>query len=163
MSPEISPNDAKTLWRKQPSEETVVTLDNIRDRAEKFQSRVRRRNMRDYLAALVVVVVFGFYIWIFPGWVRRVAAAQAQRGASVTGKLRHAPCRLPPRRVDPTKRRAEVGGHLVFSAVYSGLRANCAGALFPVSRPRPDNGLGSPDHRPGGRRYGVDFRNRLAT
>ena len=75
MSPEISPNDAKALWRKQPSEETVVTLDNIRDRAEKFQSRVRRRNMREYLAALVVVVVFGFYIWIFPGWMIKTGSA----------------------------------------------------------------------------------------
>lgn len=75
MSPETSPNDAKTLWRNQPSEETVVTLDNIRDRAEKFQSQVRRRNMREYLAAPLLVVVCGACIWFFPGWMMKTGSA----------------------------------------------------------------------------------------
>jgi hypothetical protein len=75
MSPEMSPDDAKTLWRNQPSEETVVTLDNIRDRAEQFQSQVRRRNMREYLAAPVVVVVCGVFMWFFPGWMMKTGSA----------------------------------------------------------------------------------------
>jgi hypothetical protein len=75
MSPETFSSDAKTLWRKQPSEDTVVTLDNIRDRAEKFQSQVRRRNMREYLAAPVVVVVCGICLWFFPGWMMKTGSA----------------------------------------------------------------------------------------
>lgn len=74
MSPEQSPDEAKNLWRKQPSEETIVTLDNIRDRALKFQSGIRRRNLREYLAALVVAVVFGSYIWRFPGWMTKTGS-----------------------------------------------------------------------------------------
>jgi hypothetical protein len=75
MSPEPSPNDAKTLWRNQPSEGTVVSLDDIRERAEKFQSQVRRRNMREYLAAPVVVVASGVCLWIFPGWMIKTGSA----------------------------------------------------------------------------------------
>jgi hypothetical protein len=75
MSPEQLPDDPKTLWRKQPSEETVVTLDNLREWAEKFQSGVWRRNLREYFAALVVVVVFGSYLWRFPGWMTKTGSA----------------------------------------------------------------------------------------
>jgi Flp pilus assembly protein TadB len=75
MSPETSPKDAKTLWRNQPSEETVVTLENIRDRAEKFQAQVRRRNVREYLTAPVVVVICGVCMWFFPGWMMKTGSA----------------------------------------------------------------------------------------
>ncbi len=75
MSPETSPDDAKTLWRNQPSEETAVTLDNVRDRAEKFQSQIRRRNMREYLAAPLVVVMCGVCMWFFPGWMMKTGSA----------------------------------------------------------------------------------------
>jgi hypothetical protein len=72
MSPE---NDAKTLWCNQPSEEIVVTLDNIPDRAEKFQSQIRRRNMREYLVAPVVVVMCGVCLCFFPGWMMKTGSA----------------------------------------------------------------------------------------
>jgi hypothetical protein len=75
MSPETSPDDAKTLWRNQPSEETAVTLDNVRDRAEKFQSQIRRRNMRECLATPLAVVMCGVCMWFFPGWMMKTGSA----------------------------------------------------------------------------------------
>jgi uncharacterized membrane protein YedE/YeeE len=75
MSLEASPNDAKTLWRKQPSEETVVTLDNIRHKAEMFQSQVQWRNRREYLVAPLVVVWLGVCLWILPGWMIKTGSA----------------------------------------------------------------------------------------
>jgi hypothetical protein len=75
MSPETSSNDAKTLWRNQPSEDSVVTLDNIRARAEKFQSQIRRRNRREYLAAPIVIAMCGICLWFFPGWMMKTGSA----------------------------------------------------------------------------------------
>jgi hypothetical protein len=75
MAPEQSRDDAANIWRKQHTEGTAMTLANIHDRAQKFQSQIRRRNMREYAAALVVVLVFGLYLWIFPGWMMKTGSA----------------------------------------------------------------------------------------
>ena len=75
MTAELPSGDIKKLWRNQKTEDSTVTLDDIRKRAEKFQSRIRRRNLREYIAAAVVVVVFGLYIWIFPGWMIKTGSA----------------------------------------------------------------------------------------
>jgi len=66
--------DIKTLWKNQTPEETV-TLDNIHAKAERFQTRIHRRNMIEYIASAFVVVVFGWYIWIFPGWMMKTGSA----------------------------------------------------------------------------------------
>ncbi len=52
-----------------------MTLANIHERAQKFQTQVRRRNVREYIAVLVVILVFGFYFWIFPGWIMKTGSA----------------------------------------------------------------------------------------
>lgn len=60
--------DLKILWRDQPTEDRPVTLDNIRKNADVFQTQIRRRNRREIAAAGVVLLVFGFYSWVLPGW-----------------------------------------------------------------------------------------------
>lgn len=60
--------DLKALWRDQATEDSSVTLDNIRKHAETFQRKIRRRNLREIFAAAAVILVFGWYTWIFPGW-----------------------------------------------------------------------------------------------
>jgi hypothetical protein len=66
--------DIKTIWRNQKTEDTV-TLENIHERAAKFQRRVRNRNLREYIAAIFVIVVFSWYIWILPDWFLKAASA----------------------------------------------------------------------------------------
>ena len=66
--------DIKTLWKNQTPEETV-TLANIHAKAAQFQTRIHRRNMIEYVASAFVVVVFGWYIWIFPGWMMKTGSA----------------------------------------------------------------------------------------
>ena len=66
--------DIKTLWKNQTPEETV-TLDNIHAKAERFQTRVHRRNTIEYIASAFVVLVFGWYSWIFPGWMMKTGCA----------------------------------------------------------------------------------------
>jgi hypothetical protein len=51
----------QTLWKKQPKEEFTMSLADIHARAETFQSRIRRRNWREYIAG---VLVAGYYGWV---------------------------------------------------------------------------------------------------
>jgi hypothetical protein len=56
----------KAIWGAQPVEPELVTVEQIRARADQFQAGVRRRNWIEYGAAVTNVAVFGSYIWIFP-------------------------------------------------------------------------------------------------
>lgn len=58
--------DMKSIWGAQAVEQTLVIVEHIHADADKFQSRVRRRNRIEYAALVFVIAVFGFYIWVFP-------------------------------------------------------------------------------------------------
>ena len=67
--------DVKTLWRNQKPEENTVTLAQIHESAETFEKRVRRGVLIEYAASVFVVLVFGSYIWLFPGWMMKTGSA----------------------------------------------------------------------------------------
>lgn len=67
-------SDIETLWRNQKTEETV-TLENIHERAGKFQRHVRLGNTVEYVASAVVVAAFGWYVWALPGWMTKAGSA----------------------------------------------------------------------------------------
>ncbi len=67
-------HDAKTIWQNQETEGTTVTLEDIRGRAAKFEKRIRNRNLREYIASAVVIAIFGFYAWHFPGWMMELGS-----------------------------------------------------------------------------------------
>ncbi len=75
MRTERPSDDIKKLWRDQKTEEGIMTLDDIRKKAGKFQSRVRRRNLREYVASVIVVFVFGWYVLVLPGWMTKAGSA----------------------------------------------------------------------------------------
>ena len=56
-------SDLNRLWQDQPAEEVSMTLDDIRARARKMERTVNRRNLREYAAALFVVVALGVITW----------------------------------------------------------------------------------------------------
>ena len=80
MESENPPRDLKRLWRNQPTEDRTVTLDNIRKNADAFRAQIRRRNLRELVAAGVVLVVFGFYTWVLPGWMIKTGSVLAMVG-----------------------------------------------------------------------------------
>src|SRR5215472_8507582 len=80
MESKHASRDLKSLWRNQPTEDRPVTLDNIRKNAETFQAQIRRRNLREIVAAVVVLLVFGWYTWIFPGWMIKTGSVLAMVG-----------------------------------------------------------------------------------
>jgi hypothetical protein len=57
--------DVKAIWGAQAVEPNLVSIEQIRAKADKFQSAVRRRNRIEYVAGVLVVAGFGWYIWIF--------------------------------------------------------------------------------------------------
>ena len=73
MANESPPNDRlKRVWQNQPSEGMLMSVDELRRRARKFQRKIYWRNAREYVAALVVVILFGFEFWLVPDALTRV-------------------------------------------------------------------------------------------
>lgn len=70
---------ARTIWRDQPTETRPMTLAQIH--ARDFQSRVRRRNVIEYVACALVVAIFSFYIYWLPDPVLKLASGFIVVGA----------------------------------------------------------------------------------
>lgn len=67
-------NDIRTLWQGQPAEPLDTKREDIAHRAQGLQDSIRRRNVLEYAAALLVIAAFGAYIWLFPGLLTRLGA-----------------------------------------------------------------------------------------
>ena len=80
MESKHPPRDLKRLWRDQPAEDRPMTLDNIDRVANVFQTQIRRRNLRELVAAGVVLLVFGFYTWVLPGWMIKTGSVLVMVG-----------------------------------------------------------------------------------
>jgi hypothetical protein len=60
MSDETT-NDARLLWQRQPAGGGGPALEDVRRSAGAFHRTIRRRNRREYLAAVAVAVFFGWH------------------------------------------------------------------------------------------------------
>ncbi|KCZ55972.1 hypothetical protein HY29_10220 [Hyphomonas beringensis] len=69
------------LWAAQPVEPFSLSPDELRNRARKFQSSLRMRNMTEYLAALVVIGIFGWMAILIPVPVVKLGAVLTIIGA----------------------------------------------------------------------------------
>lgn len=70
MANELRPEDLGEVWRGQKVEHTQMTIEQIREKARKFQRRIRFRNLREYAAYAVVVAFFGFFGGKYPPLMR---------------------------------------------------------------------------------------------
>jgi Flp pilus assembly protein TadB len=66
MENELLPDHLKTLWQNQHTEHVQMSLTEIRHNAQRFQRKIRNRNLREYVAAIFVFVVFSYFAWRFP-------------------------------------------------------------------------------------------------
>lgn len=89
MANESPSNDRlKSVWQNQPSEGMLMSVDEIRRRARKFQKKIYWRNAREYIAALVVVIFFGFEFWLVADALTRVGSGLCIAGLLyVVGQL----------------------------------------------------------------------------
>ena len=81
MQNELPPQDPKTIWQNQRLEATQMSIDEIRSKARSFERKIRRRNLREYVAAAVIAAGFGFFAWHFPLPVMRVGFIAVAVGA----------------------------------------------------------------------------------
>jgi hypothetical protein len=59
MSNEPSEGDIKKLWQNQVTESLPMPLEELQRKAKMFRSRIRRRNIREYVAAAILIVWVG--------------------------------------------------------------------------------------------------------
>lgn len=65
----------RKLWQKQEVETMRFSVEELRAKAGKLQRRIGRRNLREYLAALVVMAFCGVASWNTPQLIPRIAYA----------------------------------------------------------------------------------------
>ena len=58
-----------------------LSIEELRAKATKFQRRIRRRNLREYAASLLVIGLFSWYCWKVPNPVERLGFALVVAGA----------------------------------------------------------------------------------
>jgi hypothetical protein len=66
MENELPPENLKSLWQNQSVEPVQMSLEEIRQKAERFQKKIRHRNLREYGAAVIVFALFGYSMWRNP-------------------------------------------------------------------------------------------------
>jgi len=65
MPNELLPDDIRNVWQNQPVENTPMPLEEIRRQAWRFEKRIARRNLREYVAAAIGIAAYTFYIFKF--------------------------------------------------------------------------------------------------
>jgi Flp pilus assembly protein TadB len=63
---ELPPDNLKNLWQGQNVEPIQMSLEELRRKAQKFQNTIRNRNLREYIAAAIVLPAFSWLLWRFP-------------------------------------------------------------------------------------------------
>ena len=66
-------DDPRKMWQTQEVEEMKFSVEELGAKAAKFHRRIWRRNLREYAAALVVIVFFGLAFWNTRQIVSRIA------------------------------------------------------------------------------------------
>lgn len=66
MENELPPDHVKSLWQSQSVETVPMSLEELRQKAEKFQKRIGNRNLREYVASVFVIAAFSYYMFAFP-------------------------------------------------------------------------------------------------
>jgi len=73
--------DMTDTWKNQPVEKVAISLDALRRKSQKLESRVVWRNLREYAASTIVIASFGYYIWKFPAPLVRLGCVLVIAGA----------------------------------------------------------------------------------
>ena len=74
MVNESSPDDPMEIWQSQQVEPLMMSMDEIRSKAVRFERQIRTRNRRETTVALVMIVVFGLFLYVFPSPMERAGS-----------------------------------------------------------------------------------------
>jgi len=82
MSDERALDDVQGLWQSQPATGGTMSLDELRLRSQYVTRRVSRRNLREYVAAVIAAIVFGPMAWFAPLALIRVGSVLSLAGVA---------------------------------------------------------------------------------
>jgi hypothetical protein len=68
MPNEMNPSDPRNLWQGQEVEKVILTVDEVRSRAARFERRIHRRNVGEYLVGALMIALFTHQLWRTHGW-----------------------------------------------------------------------------------------------
>jgi hypothetical protein len=63
------------IWQNQPLEKIPMPIEEIRKKAQQFEKRVGRRNLREYAGGALAIAIFTFDLFKFPNPVARAGSA----------------------------------------------------------------------------------------
>lgn len=75
MANEHLPDDMRDVWQSQKAESVQISLEEIRQKTRTLQGQVSRRNQREYIAVVLVVLAGAFFIVRSNNIVVRVSSA----------------------------------------------------------------------------------------
>jgi hypothetical protein len=75
MSGDPSDLDPQTLWQNQVQEHEPMSLAEIHQKARTFETKVRRRNGREYIASVLVILGFSPVLLHRDSWMMQIGAA----------------------------------------------------------------------------------------
>ena len=81
MRNEAAQPDLQTLWQQQKVEAIEMSVEQLERKARRYQSKIRRRNLLEYLAVAVIIPYMAFVIWKFPQPLIQLAAGLSIAGA----------------------------------------------------------------------------------
>jgi len=67
----VAENPVQKLWQDQPVEGIKMPVEELRRRAGKFERRIRGRNLREYVASLIAVGLFVYFLVSAHDWLSR--------------------------------------------------------------------------------------------
>jgi hypothetical protein len=74
MVNEPSPDDPIEIWQNQHVEPLMMTMEEVRNKAVRFERQIRIRNRRETIVALVMIVVFGLFLLVFRSPMQRAGS-----------------------------------------------------------------------------------------
>ncbi|MFN4024273.1 MAG: hypothetical protein ACK4MQ_05540 [Hyphomonas sp.] len=80
----------RALWARQETGSFEMPLEDVRRKARQFQRTIRRRNIMEYAAAVLVVGIFGWVGFMVPEPVVRAGCAMIVAGTLYVGWKVHA-------------------------------------------------------------------------
>jgi hypothetical protein len=75
MTNEPASIDMKDVWQRQTTESAQMSSVELRRRSQKLSRKVFWRNLREYVAAAIVVAGAGYHFWIFPTPLERLGSS----------------------------------------------------------------------------------------
>jgi len=84
-----SGSDMTDVWKSQPVGSIEISLAEIHRKASRFEKQISRRNLREYVAGVIVIVFFGYYISIFHSALTRAGCGLVIAGALFIGLTLH--------------------------------------------------------------------------